>query len=221
MESTFLSKEVAVSLTGTKEDEIQGFFTNTDEEEVRRVLLRNGFAKLGKDAMNGITTKEFMDLKRIAEHALEEGLGLWKEQKSQVVKGQTISSKSYMAIVSEVHSGDSLTVYREDDKKFFRLYLPNVRAPTNQQPWAHESKEALRKKIIGSRVKVDVEFSKKISVKKPDSEQTELKDFIFASIFETNSSNVSVSMLEHGMIHLQTPRVEEDVSKHFDDLRKA
>ena len=126
-----------------------------------------------------------------------------------------------MATVSEIHSGDSLTVYKEEDKKFVRIYLPNVRAPTNQQPYAYESKQALRKRIIGSRVKVQVEFSKKINVKKPDSDQNELKDFVFASIFETNNNNVSAYMLEHGMLNLQTPRVEEDVSKHFDDLRNA
>ena len=79
--------------------------------------------------MEGISTKEFMELKLIAQHALEEGKGLWKEQK--VVKGQTLNSKSYMAIVSDVHSGDSLTVYKEEEKKFIRIYLPNVRAPTN------------------------------------------------------------------------------------------
>jgi predicted peroxiredoxin len=60
-------------------------------------LLRNGFAKLGKDAMKGISTKEFMELKMVAQQALEKGAGLWKDQK--VVKGETINSKSYMATV--------------------------------------------------------------------------------------------------------------------------
>jgi hypothetical protein len=70
--------------------------------------LRNGYAKLGKEAIKGISTKEFMELKMIAQQALEEGKGLWKEQK--VVKGETLNSKSYMGVVCEVNSGDSLTV---------------------------------------------------------------------------------------------------------------
>lgn len=45
---------------------------------MRKVLLRNGFAKLAKDAMTGISTKEFMELKAIAQSALQEGKGLWK-----------------------------------------------------------------------------------------------------------------------------------------------
>lgn len=48
-------------------------------------MLQNGFAKLGKDAISGISTKEFMELKAIAQVALQEGKGLWKEQK--VTKG--------------------------------------------------------------------------------------------------------------------------------------
>lgn len=52
-----------------------------------------------------------MDLKAIAQGALQEGKGLWKEQK--VTKSETLNSKSYMATVTEVHSGDSLTVYNQ------------------------------------------------------------------------------------------------------------
>lgn len=70
-----------------------------------------------------------------------------------------------MATVCEVHSGDSLTVCN-DKQEFNRIYLPNIRAPTQNQPYCHESKEALRRKVIGSKVKVEVEFSKKINVKK-------------------------------------------------------
>lgn len=86
---------------------LQGYITS-GTEDIRKILLKNGFAKLGKEAMKGISTKEFMELKMIAQQALEDGKGLWKEQK--VIKGETLNSKSYMAVVSEVHSGDSLTV---------------------------------------------------------------------------------------------------------------
>jgi hypothetical protein len=79
-----------------------------------------------------------MELKAIAQVALQEGKGLWKEQK--VVKSETLNAKSYMATVSEVNSGDSLTVYNHDKNEFVRVYLPNLRAPTNAQPFAYESK---------------------------------------------------------------------------------
>ena len=47
-----------------------------------------------------------------------------------------------------------------------------------------------------------------------------MKNFIFASVFE-NNNNVSVFLLELGLVNLQTPRVEEDVTKYFESLRDA
>lgn len=45
-----------------------------------------------------------------------------------------------MGIVSEVNSGDSLTIYNIEKNDFNRIFLPNIRAPTGQQPFAYESK---------------------------------------------------------------------------------
>lgn len=77
-----------------------------------------------------------------------------------------MNSKSYMATVSEVHSGDNLTVYNQEKNEFVRIYLPNIRSPTGAQPFAYEAKEALRRRAIGTKVRVEVEFSRKINVKK-------------------------------------------------------
>lgn len=56
LESLFLNREVTLTITGLSEG-LQGYIINNDEEDMRKVLLRNGYAKLGKDAMSGITTK--------------------------------------------------------------------------------------------------------------------------------------------------------------------
>ena len=41
-------------------------------------IAQQGQGSLAKDAMTGISTKEFMELKAIAQSALQEGKGLWK-----------------------------------------------------------------------------------------------------------------------------------------------
>jgi endonuclease YncB( thermonuclease family) len=84
---------------------------------------------------------------------LQQGKGLWKDQKEKVVKGEALNSKSYSAVVCEVNSGDSLTVCN-DKHEFNRIYLPNIRAPTQNQPFAFEAKEALRRRVIGCKVRV-------------------------------------------------------------------
>lgn len=77
LESSFLQQEVDVHVTGYGET-LTGYLTNSGEEDVRKILLKNGFAKLGKDAMSTTSTKEFMELKKISQLALEGGKGLWK-----------------------------------------------------------------------------------------------------------------------------------------------
>jgi hypothetical protein len=53
-----------------------------------------------------------------------------------------------------VNSGDSLTVYNADKNEHVRVFLPNIRAPTGTQAYSFESKELLRKKFIGQKVRV-------------------------------------------------------------------
>ena len=83
IESVFLNREVDVVLNGMGEG-LLGYITYGNED-IRKVMLKHGYAKLGKEAIKGISTKEFMELKMIAQEALEAGKGLWKDQK--VTKG--------------------------------------------------------------------------------------------------------------------------------------
>lgn len=88
--------------------------------------------------MTELQTKQYIELKEIAQTAIEEKKGLWKEQK--VVKGETYSEKEYNALVTEVHSGDSISVYNINKKEIIRVFFPNVRAPSTNQPYCFESK---------------------------------------------------------------------------------
>ena len=55
IESSFLHREVTLNVSGLEEG-LQGYFTIGDED-IRKTLLRHGYAKLAKDAMSGISTK--------------------------------------------------------------------------------------------------------------------------------------------------------------------
>lgn len=101
-------------VSALSKDSLTGYLVSAEGIDVRKVLLENGFAKLSKEAMEGVTTKEFMELKKVAQVALEEGRGLWKEQK--VTKSSTSNNKEFTGQVVEVHSGDSLTIFNEGKK---------------------------------------------------------------------------------------------------------
>ena len=70
-----------------------------------------------------------------------------------------------------MHSGDSLTIERESDLKTLRVFLSSIKAPgmtgnrensrePQAEPYAWESKEALRKLAIGKRVRVEMEYDR-------------------------------------------------------------
>ena len=57
-------------------------------------------------------------------------------------------------------------------------------------------------------MRVEVEYSKKINVKKFEGDVGELKNFIFASVFESKE-NLAAHVLAAGLANIQQIRVEE------------
>ena len=121
----------------------------------------------------------------------------------------------------EVHTGDSLTIERDTDFHPVRVFLATVKAPVllkkpgeDPDPYAWESKEGLRKAVIGKKVKVVMEWSR--TVKDTD------KNMDFASVFlEKNGKNVSVLMLEKGMLKTNLTKSGDNASKYLEDLLGA
>src|SRR5690606_2502541 len=102
----------------------------------------------------------------------------------------TSSVSEFTGKVIEVHSGDSLTVENPAKNEVVRLFLANIRAPATgnprsgepDKPYAFESKDFVRKHAIGKKVKVQIEFSRKIKVK-GEGDKEEDKTLTFATIF--------------------------------------
>ena len=83
-------------------------------------------------------------------------------------------------------------------------------------PHAWESKEMLRKLTIGKKVKVVMEFSK--TVKAGEQE----KNMDFASVFlDKNGKNVSVMLLEKGLLKTNLIKSGDNASKFIEDLLGA
>jgi len=124
-----------------------------------------------------------------------------------------------------VHSGDSLTIERDSDLAPIRVFLATVKAPVlmkkeNEEPdpYSWESKEALRKATIGKKVKVVMEFSRTV----PGKAGAEDRNMDFASVFiaKTNK-NVSVMLLEKGLLKTNVTKSGDNASKFLEDLLAA
>jgi hypothetical protein len=127
--------------------------------------------------------------------------------------------------VIEVHSGDSLTVERDGDFQNIRVYLATVKAPAilkkpgeDPDPWAWDSKEALRKATIGKKVRVVMEFCRTVKMGESGAE----KNMDFATILlDKNEKNVSALLLEQGLLKTNVSKSGDNASKFIEDLLAA
>lgn len=85
-------------------------------------------------------------------------------------------------------SGDSIKVLNLETNDVVRIFLANVKAPQQGKPFSWEAKDALRRRVIGRKLKVELEFSKKITVKKDEYDKGEDKNFVFATVFESGKN---------------------------------
>jgi len=127
--------------------------------------------------------------------------------------------------VIEVHSGDSLTFELDGDFQNIRVYLATVKAPAilkkpgeDPDPWAWDSKEALRKATIGKKVRVVMEFSRTVKMGESGAE----KNMDFATILlDKNEKNVSALLLEQGLLKTNVSKSGDNASKFIEDLLAA
>lgn len=99
---------------------------------MKKELLLSGYYKLAQNAYQLIGNNErYKALKEAQDEAEVKGAGIWKDavKKSGQAGAQvTHNNKVFDAVLVEVHSGDSVTVFT-GKKEAKRLFLASVRAP--------------------------------------------------------------------------------------------
>lgn len=83
-------------------------------------------------------------------------------------------------------------------------------------PWAWDSKEALRKASIGKKVKVIMEFSRTVKV----GEQERNMDFA-TILLDKNEKNLSTVLLEKGLLRTNISKSGDNASRFIEDLLAA
>lgn len=87
--------------------------------------------------------------------------------------------------------------------------LLNKKPGEDPDPYAWDSKEALRKAAIGKKVKVIMEFSKTVNERNMD----------FATvILEKTNKNVACLLLEKGLLKTNVTKSGDNASKFIEDL---
>ncbi|KAF8313103.1 transcription factor [Clavulina sp. PMI_390] len=133
-------------------------------------------------------------------------------------------STSFEAQVVRVWSGDQISVMEKGSNKERRLQLSSVRAPryvhlelanAETASWANDSKEFLRKKLIGKTVRVKIDF---IRPAEGEFEERECATVRFGGA----NTNIAEQLIEKGYATaLRHKRDDENRSPDYDKLTTA
>lgn len=219
-EVRLLNRDVNVSIEGVDRN---GMLFATVEDPKAQVyigeeLLRSGFAKTVGWSID--LSARAPALRAAERSARDRQLGLWKGFKAATTDPENFSGKCV-----EVVSGDMIAVLDDNTGSVRRISLASVRANRTDRgsrersvmptgPVA-EAKEALRKKLIGRRVNVKVEYTR------APSEESQRKDvMVFATVGregDKKNTDVALPLISSGLLAVVRHRGEEDRAGNYEE----
>ncbi|KIY49308.1 transcription factor [Fistulina hepatica ATCC 64428] len=128
-------------------------------------------------------------------------------------------SRNFEATVTRVWSGDQISVVEKDGTKERRLQLSSTRGPKLSDPkqayYAQEAREFLRKRLIGKRVNVTIDF---VRPKEGEFEERECATVCYGN----QQANIALQLVEKGFAGVvRHRRDDEDRSPDYDKLMAA
>ncbi|KAJ9587387.1 hypothetical protein L9F63_019088 [Diploptera punctata] len=233
VESKLLQRDVEIVLESVNNNNFVGSIIHP-RGNIAEALLKEGFAKCIDWSMAFL--KSGAEKLRAAEKIAKEGrIRIWKDYQAT---GLQLSGKEkeYTATVVEVVNGDALMV-KLADGTVKKIFLASIRPPREQQkgaeekpnepppprpkgfrplydiPWMFEAREFLRKKLIGKRVNVIVDYIQAAKDNFPE------KVCCTVSI---GGVNVAEAMVSKGFGTVIRYRQDDDQrSSHYDELLAA
>merc|ERR1711962_147047 len=169
-ESRMLQRDVEIILETFNNNNFVGTIVHPNGN-IAESLLREGFARCVDWAMATVTGGP-EKLRAAEKVAKDKNVRLWKDFKPKSL-GIADRDKDFMGKVVEVVNGDALVVKRQDGtvKKIFLASIrpPRLEAEAERRdkkqfrplydiPWLFEAREFLRKKLIGQKVHVKVDY---------------------------------------------------------------
>jgi staphylococcal nuclease domain-containing protein 1 len=215
---------------------------------IANFILKNGYSKLFINNSTPYTTDELNAMKEAQRQAKKEKLRIWKNEKDEEgedgekgfavgkEKKEKTSKGEFNAIVQQIHSGDSLTVKNLTTGEVSRIFLSHMKAPKfakpnteeQDQPWAFQAKEFLRKILVGKKIRAEHDYSKTLEDGKKMNFYSifrfpESKEKKTTETAQSTEKNVNVEILEGGYASYipPNPKLDDDVSKYLDSYQAA
>lgn len=224
-ESRLLQKDVKIILEGVSNQNLLGTVLHPNGN-ITEFLLKEGFARCVDWSM-GVVSQGADKLRAAQKVAREKKLRIWKDYKpteSTVIKDKTFSGK-----VVEIINGDAMVIKTETSYK--KIFLASIRpprpvdstetekAPSKRSrplydiPYMFEAREFMRKKLIGKKVNVEVDY-----IQPPNQGYAEKTCCTVTS----SGINVAEALVSKGLATVIRYRQDDDQrSSHYDDLLAA
>ncbi|GMN62202.1 hypothetical protein TIFTF001_031286 [Ficus carica] len=241
-----LNRDVRIVLEGVdKYSNLIGSVYYPDGDKAKDLaleLVENGLAKYVEWSANMMEEDAKRHLKNAELQAKKNRLKIWTNYVPPPTNSKAIHDQNFTGKVVEVVSGDCIIV--ADDKLEFgspsaerRVNLSSIRCPKignprrdeKPAPYAREAKEFLRTRLMGKQVKVQMEYTRKVSLDGPTaatgSGDSRVMDF--GSVFlgddasGTPEVNVAELLVGRGFATVIRHRDFEERSNHYDALLAA
>ena len=213
------------------------------KQSLSELVLKEGYSKsfTGGNKNPKIYNLSDINLARAAEgEAKSKRLGVWKD--AVIVESKTLKKDAEDDLSDAkcimVNSGDSLTVLNKK-KEEIRIFLSNLKAPalakfgTDEQnkPWSFQSRDYVRKKLVGKNLKCDLDYFHTINqetakVKGPQGNKSSRRVMKFYTVYYQNEKDetqcINIELIENGLANLTNYKIEEgNPSREFDSMIKA
>ena len=242
-----LSRDVEIKIFELDESNtiIGDIFIEIDKniQNLVQYLLKTGFCKsfTGGSKNPKVYNLTDINMARAAENeAKRKKAGLWKNENIPEIKKIKKENEDDLSQAKciMVNSGDSLTVLN-NKREEIRIFLSNLKAPAmakfgsddQNKPWAFQSKEFVRKKLVGKILICDLDyihtinienFSKKDIENNKDTKRVMKFYTVYYQDEKGQNKCINVELLEQGLANLTNFKIEEgNPSKEFDSMLKA
>ncbi|XP_013400394.1 staphylococcal nuclease domain-containing protein 1 [Lingula anatina] len=230
-ESRLLQREVEIILEGVSNNNLLGSVLHP-KGNIAELLLREGFARCVDWSMGSVS--QGADKLRTAEKfAKEKRLRIWKDFTPSTPTVE-LKDKNFSGKVVEVVNGDSLMV-KIGENQYKKCFLSSVRPPRPAPitdadepkkdepkkrsrplydiPYMFEAREFLRKKLVGKKVNVQIDYIQ------PPANNFPEKTCCTITI---GGINVAEALISKGLASVIRYRQDDDQrSAHYDELLAA
>ncbi|XP_005100071.2 staphylococcal nuclease domain-containing protein 1 [Aplysia californica] len=229
-ESRLLQKDIKIILEGVSNQNFLGTVLHPNGN-ITEFLLKEGFARCVDWSM-GVVTQGTDKLRAAEKLAKEKRLRIWKDYKPSE-SSVNIKDKSFSGKVVEVVNGDALVLKLESS--FKKIFLASIRPPRPVDtsdaapapkdgsskrsrplydiPYMFEAREFLRKKLIGKKVSVEVDY-----IQPPNQGFPEKT----CCTVTTGGVNVAEALVSKGLATVIRYKQDDDQrSSHYDELLAA